>query len=132
MNWPQLYNAFTPEERDDITMLMMQLKEIRNEQRLRARTDSIRRAKGKPRDERLELLNWAHFVGVHRGLNRAERNLYRSLFLFILITVSLTIWLIALHVPVSLGAPLVFGYDLFLWALVSFRPFRLKRWIPNI
>lgn len=132
MNWTQLYTAFTPEERDQVTQLILERIELRREQILNERIESLKSAKGRTLRERHELLHWAHFVGMRPSMSRATRTFYRSLFALILGTMSLTIWLIALTVHPSFGAPLVLLYALFLLLILIIKPYKPQKWIPII
>ena len=127
MNWRQLYTICTPEERGEITTLILERIEARRDQVLQARIESLKLSKGRTLPERRELLGWAHFIGMRPSMSRRTRTLYRSLFLFILGTVSFTIGMIAPAVHPSVGAPLVFVYAVFLLLILLIKPFRLRK-----
>jgi hypothetical protein len=58
-----------------------------------------------------------HFIRPRR-----RSPLLRIFFLFILGLLTFSVWLIALHVPVHVGAPLVLIYDLMLFSILLIKP----------
>jgi len=115
MNWRQLYTASTEEERLELLFEM--------HRRIEARPKPIVLAGGRLRRERRRE-RIAHFIRDRRG-RYASRALLRTLFLFTLGTVSFGVWLVALHVPREIAAPLVFAYDVMLIALLLIDPARI-------
>ena len=109
-----------------MTLLMVQRIQARSDRLLWARQESLRLSRGRPRDERLQLLNWAHFVGSHHGLTRAQRSFCRSMFAYILATVSMCVWVLAYAVQPSIAAPLILGYNLFLMLVMLIKPYNLR------
>lgn len=92
MNWTQLHTISTPDEREQITYLLFETIDLYT-------ALSVRQY---------------HFVGAPPK-NKKSQVLYLSIFMFILITVSVATWLVSLNVPPAYGAPLVFS-----WAIVPF------------
>ena len=123
MNWNQLYTTATPEEREEILLLMLQTLEARQQRLVLARGRLVRERR------RAQRLHYLHDRRTPRP-RRITRNLLRSLTLFIALTVSITTWLIAAHIPPMYGAPLLLGYDLLLLTILLRTPTR-KQWILN-
>lgn len=115
MNWKQLYTTATPAEREEILILMLQTIEAREQRLILARGRLLRERR---RAARL------HFVRDRRvpPVTRATRNLLRTLTMFILSTISITVFLISARIEPRYGAPLLFGYDLLLIALLLIKP----------
>lgn len=119
MNWRQLYTACGPKQRLELLLEMLR--------RIEARPAPIVLAGGRLRRERRQAYV-AHFIHDRRG-RYLTRAVLRLLFLFTLGTVSLSLWLVALRpqgVPPSVGAPLVFAYDLLLIVLLLINPSRIR------
>ena len=115
MNWQQLYTTATPAEREEILILMLQTIEARQQRIILARGRLLRERR---RAARL------HFVRDRRipPVTRTTRNLLRTLIMFILSTISITVFLVSANIRPAYGAPLLFGYDLLLIALLLIKP----------
>ena len=115
MNWQQLYTTATPAEREKILILMLQTIEARQQRIILARGRLLRERR---RAARL------HFVRDRRipPVTRTTRNLLRTLTMFILSTISITVFLVSAHIQPMYGAPLLFGYALLLIALLLIKP----------
>lgn len=117
MNWNQLYTTATPQERDEMLLLMLQTLEARQQRLILARGRLLRERRHAQR------LHYLHDRRTPRP-QRLTRTLLRSITLFIAITVSITTWLIAAHIPPMYGAPLLFGYDLLLLTILVLKPYK--------
>ncbi len=105
MNWKQLYNAATPAERDQISLLLLQNSPIY----------AVLPAAG------------YHYVGAQRKIKNAQV-LYMSIFMFILLTMSVTSWLVLFNVSPAYGAPCVLFWFIFIFSIFCMRPARRTRW----
>jgi hypothetical protein len=63
-----------------------------------------------------------HYIHNRRDVHRAIRSLYRILFIFILATISLAAWLVALHIHPRHGAPLLFAWSIVLFTMLLIKP----------
>lgn len=114
MEWKNLYTTATPAEREEILIAMLQAIEARQQRLILARGRLVR-------NRRRAII--AHFIGDRRLAPRPTRSrVIQFTFIFILTTLSLTTWLIAAHIQPMYGAPLLFGYDLLLIALLLIKP----------
>lgn len=115
MNWQQLYTTATPAEREEILIMMLRTIEARQQKLILARGRLLRERR---RAARL------HFIHDRRipPVTRTTRNLLRTLTMFILSTISITVFMISAHIQPMYGAPLLFGYDLLLIALLLIKP----------
>ena len=115
MNWQQLYTTATPAEREEILILMLQTIEARQQRIILARGRLLRERR---RAARL------HFIRDRRipPVTRTTRNLLRTLTMFILSTISITVFLVSANIQPMYGAPLLFGYDLLLIAMLLIKP----------
>jgi hypothetical protein len=114
MNWQQLYTASTPAEREEILILMLQTIEAHQQRLILARGRLVR-------NRRQKLI--AHFLGDRRLAPRPT-HITQFIFLFILATLSVSTWLIASHIQPMYAAPLIFGYNLLLLAILTYKPHR--------
>jgi len=117
MNWKQLYTTATPQEREEILLTMFRTIAARQQRLILARGRLLRERR---RAARL------HFIHDRRTplAQRFTLGLLRSMIVFIAVTLSVATWLIAAHIPPMYGAPLLFGYDLLLLAILLFKPYR--------
>jgi len=123
MNWNQLYTAATPAEREEILIAMLQAIETRQQRLIFARGRLLR-------NQRHATI--AHFIGDRRLAPHPTRSrLTQLMFIFILATLSVTTWLIAAHIQPAYGAPLVFGYNLVLIAILLIKPSR-RQLVANL
>jgi hypothetical protein len=113
MNWRQLHTAATPEERLELMLHLLETIE-RRQRRL------VRVGWGFRRERRRQRA--AHFIGDRRLRHRSP--LLRALWLYTLATLSIATWLIAAHIQPIYGAPLLFGYNLLLLAILLIKPYR--------
>ena len=111
MNWHQLHTAATPEERAELLCLMLAHIERRQRRLIVANLRLRRERRRRP---------VAHYIGDRR-LRRGGA-LYRWLWIYTLTTLSLATWLIAAHIQPIYGAPLLFGYNLLLLAILLIKP----------
>lgn len=113
MNWKQLYEATTPAQRQEIAWLLLH--------RIHARQSSTQRTK--PIDYFLTIYpKGYHFIGGHHRKDLLA--LYRGMFMFILATVSLAAWLVALQVRPGYGAPLLFAWSMLLLTVLLIKPYK--------
>ena len=113
MNDHQLYTAATPAERTELLLLMLAQLE-RRQRRVILAGLRLRRERRRARI--------AHYIGDRRL--RPNRSIYRWLWIYILTTLSIATWLIAAHVQPMYGAPLLFGYNLLLLAILLIKPYQ--------
>lgn len=116
MNWQQLYTTATPLEREQLLLLMLRTVDAHQRRLIFAR--------GRLHRERRRM-QLAHFIGDRRLAPRPTTSwVIRLSFIFIITTLSLTTWLVAAHIQPNYGAPLLFGYNLLLIAVLSIKPNR--------
>lgn len=101
MNWKQLYNIATPAEREQITFFLLEQIDI----------------------NAVLPVKQYHYIGASSKKKNAQV-LYLSIFMFILVTVSLATWLVSINVPPAYGAPLVFFWITVLLTIPWVRPLR--------
>jgi hypothetical protein len=116
MPWKQLYTATTPDDRIEMALHMLQVVTTRRRRRLLVGLHLVRdRRAGRQR---------SHYIHNRRMPARAARRLYRVLFMFILATVSLATWLVALHIHPRHGAPMLFAWSMLLLTVLLIKPYR--------
>jgi hypothetical protein len=115
MNWKQIYTASTPEERIEIMAEMFRKIETRHQ--------LIFTSGRLIRDRRNHAKLW-HMIGDRRGRIDTIQKFYLSLFTFILLTVSVSTWLIALNAHPELSAKLFLTYNLILISILLIKPYR--------
>jgi len=104
MSWRQLYNSCTIAEQREMINIMFTAIETR--QAIQMRLIEIQRA---------------HYLREKRKRN-VLRMLSLQLFLFVLATVGITSWLIALHTPPSITAPVMALNLLLYFGVVLIKP----------
>jgi hypothetical protein len=117
MNWKQLYTAAAPEERLEITILMLQSIKARQSKRILVGTQLIHDRRGP--------FAGAHFIRDRRQRS-TRRTLYRWTYIFTLLTVSIGTWLFTFSAPANIGAPVMAAHLASLAGLLLFKPYRLK------
>lgn len=123
MNWKQLYASATPQEREYIMFLMLQTIEARKNKNIVARGRLIKERRGP--------FAGAHFLNDRRKAS-LRRNVYRILFISILLLVSSTTFLVAYNIPNKYGAPLIFFYNIGLLLILLIKPYRWALdWVPK-
>jgi hypothetical protein len=112
MNWKQLHRH--ARKREEILIMMLQLE---------ARQQRIILARGRLLRERRRAAR-LHFIRDRRipPVTRTTRNLLRTLTMFILSTISITVFLVSANIQPRYGAPLLFCYDLLLIAMLLIKP----------
>jgi hypothetical protein len=119
MRLKRLYTSATPQERDEMLLLMLQTIETRKNKKVIARGRLIRERRGP--------FAGAHFLNNRRKAS-LRRNLHRILFIAILLLVSSTTFLVAYNIPNNYGAPLIFLYNIGLLMILLIKPYR---WISD-
>lgn len=114
MNWKQRFASATPKEREDILFCMLQTVEARKNKNIIARGRLVKERRGP--------FAGAHFLNDRR--RPISRNLFRALFISIMLTVTIALFLVAIHIPLEYGAPLILFYDLSLIALLLIKPYK--------
>lgn len=128
MNWKQLYASATPEEREYIIFLMLQKIEARKNRKIllsplsKSALDLGRGWGWGLVKERRGPFAGAHFLNDRR--RPISRNLFRALFVSIMLTVTIALFLVAIHIPLEYGAPLILFYDIALIALLLIKPYK--------
>lgn len=98
MNWKQIYTSSTPEERLEAVLLMLSAIEERKQRLVFSRGRLVREKRGN--------FPGAHFLNDRRRLRpRLSEAITKSMYIFILLTVSVATWLFFLHAPIELAAP---------------------------
>lgn len=118
MNWNQLYNLATPEERLEAIVLMVRVLKTRRQRRVFAYGRLIverRRAQA------------AHWISDRRGRFNPSRAVIMSTFLFILLTVSTATGLFVMNAPVEVSGPVLFFYATSLLSVLVFKPSKYSR-----
>jgi hypothetical protein len=116
MPWKQLYTSNTPDDRIEIALHMLRVVTTRRRRRLLVGLRLVRERRG----------GWRRFHYIHnrRAPGRAARRLSRILFMFILATLSLATWLVALHIHPRHGAPMLFAWSMLLLTVLLVKPYR--------
>jgi hypothetical protein len=99
--WKQLYEAATPAQRKELVYTMLLYLEVSQFQ-------------PKPRH---------HFITAPPRSNKGRR-LILSLFMFIMATLTLGIWLVFLHIAPVYGAPLFLFWNAVLFVMLFVKPYR--------
>lgn len=119
MNWNQLYTSSTPEERMELTLLMLSAIEERKQRLVLSRGRLVREKRGN--------FPGAHFLNDRRRLRRSLPSvLTRLSYIFILLTVSIATWLFILYAPAQLAIPTMLLHLVGLTAVLLFKPYRLR------
>lgn len=121
MNWKQLYTAATPAEREELLILMLQHIEARQQKIILARGRLLRERRRK---------SIAHILGDRRLAPRSIP-IAQIGFIFILSTLSIATWLIAVHIQPMYGAPLIFGYNLLLITILLIKPYQRQKLVAK-
>lgn len=120
MDRQRLHNAFNVHKRIEFFLHMLSLAERRQRRRLLVR--------GIIRRERHSRRRRVHFSKDSGDARRRRLLLFvRTVFLFILLTISIATALIAFHIHPRYAAPLLFVYQLLILTFVLVRP-RNRRW----
>lgn len=128
MNWNQLYTSSTAEERLEVLIHMLVVIEARQNKRILARGRLIHERRGP--------FAGAHFLNDRRTslsirVLRMGRGRGGVFTFFILLTVSITIWLSFFHLPPIYAAPLMFFHLASLTALLVIKPYNVRAWSPD-
>lgn len=123
MNWSQIYNSLTPEERIEAAIIILQT--------IEARQSKLVLAKGRLLRERRRALLNAHYINNRRRIPSVRSTLYRSAFIFTLLTASIGVWLVAFHIPPSYAAPLMFLHLAALSAILLIKPYKPRLSLAN-
>lgn len=119
MNWKQLYNLATPEERLTAVIHMLRAIEARQKKIIIVRGRLVREKRGP--------FLGAHFINDRRRLRpRLKQIIARLAFISILLFVSITTWLFVIYAPPQLAAPALLLHLLGLTAVLSIKPYQLK------
>ena len=106
MNWKQLYACATPEERLEVLIHMLVVSTAR--QKLHTLTVS----------------HSAHYINnAHRA---SPRGVYISTFIFILLTLSIAVWISMFILPPIYAAPLMLLHITSLTAILLVKPYRRR------
>ncbi len=112
MNWRQLFSSATREERDDLEIFFKAL-EVHQGKRL-----LVKSWLGFERRR----LQAAHFINERRG--RSTRRPVLATFIFIICTMTIASWAIAITAEPEVGAPIL-GLNLaFLYLILMWKPYR--------
>ena len=118
MNWQQLYLAATPQEREEILLLLLERLVIGRHRPVLVGGRLVANRRRLP-------YGW-HFIHDRRmpPLRRRKLHLLRGTWFFILAVLSLSIWLLAFNSEPELAAPLILGYLLFILSILLIKPRR--------
>jgi len=118
MDWKQLHNSSTPEERFELLMQMMQVIDERQNR-------VVFTGAGWVRDRRRGYQ--AHFLRDRRtGWHTLIRAASLLGFAFVLLTVSAATFALALTAPPQLSGPVLFFYATSMLGVVGFRPSKVE------
>lgn len=119
MNWNQLYTSSTPEERLEAALLMLSAIEERKQRLVLSRGRLVREKRGP--------FPGAHFLNDRRRLRpRLSEAITKSMYLFILLTVSVATWLFVMHAPAQLALPVMVLHLVGLMAVLIIKPYHPK------
>ncbi|MBI5951860.1 MAG: hypothetical protein HY865_09400 [Chloroflexi bacterium] len=116
MNWTQIYNSLTPEERIEAAILILKTIEARERRLVFTGVRIIR--------NRRRILATVHYLNDRR--NRWHL-IPKFTFLFILCTVTLAVALVAIEAPPVFSAPMITAYITTLISMLAVKPPRRTR-----
>lgn len=117
MNWNQLYNTLTPEERLQLTLEILKTIEKRESKRVLARGRIIRDRRRVP---------IAHFIGDRRIRNRQRRR--KTLITYGLAAAAVATWSGVFFMQPIVGALTLTVFNLALISILLVKPY--LRWVP--
>ena len=123
MNWKQLYNSTTQDERYQMIERMLIALESRQHRMVFTGNRWVRnRRRGYQ----------AHFLNDRRdGRHDLIRMFSLLTFGVVLITVSAATWLIVIVVPIQVGLPMLFFHATALLGVLAFKPYKFVKPVQN-
>lgn len=117
MNWKQLYNSATQDERYQLIEHVLRAIDARHQRIVFTGNRWVRnRRRGYQ----------AHFLNDRRGRHTVARIASLLTFAVVLLGVSAATWQVVLNSPTHVGGLMLFFHATSVWAVLAFRPFRLK------
>lgn len=116
-NWKKQFTLANQDEQLEAIALMSRYIEARQDRRVWVRGRLILERRR---------LQAAHYIGDRRGRYTLTRFVSLLTFAVVLVTVSIATWGIAVHAPISIGAPVLFFHLTSVTAVLAFKPYRLR------
>lgn len=117
MNWKQLYNSATQDERYQLIEHMLRAIDSRQQ---RIVFTGHRWVRNRRRGYR------AHFLNDRRGRHTLTRALSLLTFAVVLVSVSVATWALVVNVPIQIGMPVLFFHVTSLMGVLAFKPYRSR------
>lgn len=122
MNWKQLYNSATQDERYQMIEHMLSAIESRQQRVVFTGNRWVRnRRRGYQ----------AHFLNNRRGRHTRARAVSLVTFAVVLVSVSAATWQVVLNFPTYVGGLMLFFHATSIWAVLAFKPCRSPIFIKS-